>query len=438
MPADRRLSRRRFVQDAALAGAAGVVGAGLAAGRSASAAHTASAAGRGSDLRVGLVGCGGRGTGAAVNALEASGDCRIVALADVFPDRLAGCRGHLAGRGDRGQVRDEHCFVGFDAFEKIVALPDVDLVILATPPHFRPAQFEAAVTAGKHVFMEKPVAVDPVGVRRVLAAGELAARQGLSVVAGTQRRHQRSYLMTMDQIRSGVIGNVVSMSCYWNQGGLWMKPRQDAWSDMEWQLRNWLYFTWLSGDHIVEQHVHNLDVCNWVMNAHPIRATGLGGRQVRTDPAYGHVYDHFAVEYEYPGGVMMTSFCRQQDGTTARIGEEIRGTKGTCSLNPGVGEIRGLRGSTWTFDGEDPNQYVQEHVHLQESIRSGGGLNEAKAVAEATMTAILGRLSAYTGRTLEWQSTLELDLDLSPGRYEMGDLPVPPVAVPGRTRLAGL
>jgi predicted dehydrogenase len=425
------LSRRTFVKTAAAVGAAGFAGHGLVA----SARGAGSAAGRASEIRIGLIGCGGRGTGAAMNAVEASPDTRIVALADVFSDRLAGSRSQLAGRSDRAGVPEARCFSGFDAYEKLLALPDVDLVILATPPHFRPMHFEAAVAADKHVFMEKPVAVDPAGVRRVMAAGDSAMDRGLSVVAGTQRRHERSYLTTIDRIRSGLIGDVVSASCYWNQGGLWMKPRQDGWSDMEWQLRNWLYFTWLSGDHIVEQHVHNLDVCNWVIGSHPIRATGMGGRQVRTDPAYGHIFDHFAVEYEYPGGVTMTSFCRQQDGTSSRVGEVIRGSKGICSLNPGQGSIEGEH--EWYFDGENPNPYVQEHVDLHDSVRSGAGLNEARTVAEATMTAILGRLSAYTGRTLEWQSTLEADLDLSPGAYVMGDLPVPPVAVPGRTRLAG-
>ncbi len=411
------------------AAAVGASGAGLVA------AARPAAAGRPSALRIGVIGCGGRGTGAAVNALEASDDARIVAMADVFADRLASARGHLAARGERGVVPEDRCFTGFDAFERLLELEDVDLVILATPPHFRPLHFEAAVAAGTHVFMEKPVAVDPAGVRRVLAAGESATRQGLSVVAGTQRRHQRSYLETIGRLEAGAIGRVVSASCYWNQGGLWMKPREADWSDMEWQLRNWLYFTWLSGDHVVEQHVHNLDVCNWVIGTHPVRATGMGGREVRTDPAYGNVYDHFAIEYEYPGGVTVTSLCRQQDGTSARVEEVFRGTEGTCVLSPGRGTIEGA--DDWWFEGEDPNPYVQEHVNLHASIRAGAGRNEARAVAESTMTAILGRLSAYTGRTLEWDAALAADLDLSPPAYAMGDLPVRPVAVPGRTRLPG-
>ena len=281
-----------------------------------------SAYGSGADtIRVGLIGCGGRGTGAAVNSLQADSAVRVVALADVFADRLAGARGHLAEKfSDRAMISDDQCYVGFDSYEKLIA-DDVDLVILATPPHFRPMQFEAAINAGKHVFMEKPVAVDPTGIRKVIASAAEADRRNLSVVAGTQRRHEACYLAMMDRIHSGEIGDIISARCYWNQGSLWVKEQQPTWSDMEWQIRNWLYFAWLSGDHIVEQHVHNLDACNWAIGSHPISAMGMGGRQVRTAPKYGHVFDHFAIEYEYPNGVVMHSYCRQIDGCANRVAE---------------------------------------------------------------------------------------------------------------------
>lgn len=422
---DDHLSRRTFVGSTAMGLAAGAL-----------AVPTLGSLGRDglSQLRIGIIGCGGRGTGAAANALEASGDAVIHAMGDVFADRLAGSRSWLSGRGERAIVPDERCFVGFDAYEKVIA-EDIDIVILATPPHFRPMHMAAAVAAGKHVFMEKPVAVDPAGIRTVLAAGAEAKRRGLSIVAGTQRRHERVYLEAMERVRQGHLGRIVSASCYWNQGGLWMKPRQDGWSDMEWQLRNWLYFAWLSGDHIVEQHVHNLDVCNWAIGAHPIKATAMGGRETRTDPAYGHIFDHFAVEYAYPGGEVVHSYCRQQDGTSGRVEEVIHGTEGRAVLSSGRARFEG--GRDWWFDGENPNPYVQEHVDLHASIRAGAGLNEARNVAEATMTAIMGRISAYSGKSISWDDAMGLDLDLSPAAYEMGAMAVPSVAVPGRTPFTG-
>jgi len=422
----RAISRRRFVQGSAALAALGVSGA----------AMPRSRAPASSGLKIGVIGCGGRGTGAAVNALEASPDAALVALADVFPDRLAGCRAALGslegGLSERVHISDDRCFVGFDAFERLLAA-DIDLVILTSPPHFRPMHLAAAVARGKHVFMEKPVAVDPAGIRSVLASAEVARQKQLAIVAGTQRRHQASYLETMSRIREGAIGRVVSAQCYWKQGGLWMNPRQATWSDMEWQLRNWLYFTWLSGDHIVEQHVHNLDVVNWALGAHPVRATGVGGRQVRIDPAYGHVFDHFAVEYEYPGGVIVTSFCQQIDGCASRVEEVFHGTEGAGRTSPGAGRIEGRR--EWTFSGPDNEPYVQEHIDLMASISAGRPLNEAVQVAEATMTAIMGRMSAYTGKSVSWEQAMNSALDLTPPRYEMGSLSVAEVAIPGRTPL---
>ncbi|MFG0330186.1 MAG: Gfo/Idh/MocA family protein [Phycisphaerales bacterium] len=423
------VTRRDFVKTGAAAAAAFP----FLGGAAAWAARTARAGGS-DTVRLGLIGCGGRGTGAAWNAMEASSNARLVAMADVFQDRLDGSRSHLKQLGERGAVKDDQCYVGFDAYQQLIDHGEVDLVLLATPPHFRPIHFDAAIKGGKHVFMEKPVAVDPWGVRTVIAAGESADEQGLSVVTGTQRRHERSYLTAMEQLADGVIGEVTSARCYWNQGGLWMHPRQDAWTDMEWQLRNWLYFTWLSGDHIVEQHIHNLDVVNWAMGDHPESCLGMGGRQVRTDPAYGHIFDHFAIEYRYPGDRWAQSMCRQTEGCATRVEEILTGTRGEMRLRPGAAEATGAH--SWRFEGENPNPYVEEHRHLFESLRGEGPrLNEAKQVAESTLTAIMGRMSAYTGQEVTWDQALHSDLELAPNAYAFGDLPTPEVAVPGKTPL---
>lgn len=387
-------------------------------------------------IKVGVIGCGGRGTGAAINALEASKDTEIHALADVFQDRLNSCRQSLESRtdeiGERIMLRDANCFSGFDAYKQLLET-DVDVVILTSPPHFRPVHMTEAIARGKHVFAEKPVAVDPVGVRRVLAAADEADRKNLSIVVGTQRRYETCYLETMQKIRDGTIGKIIAASCYWNQGGLWMVERKPEWSDMEWQLRNWLYFTWLSGDHIVEQHMHNIDVINWALNAHPVRCTGMGGRQVRTGSNYGNVFDHFTVEYEYENGVSMTSMCRQIDGCSGRVEEVLRGSEGVCSMSMGWARIEGA--NPWRFAGQDNNPYVEEHAQLFKAITTGNPINAARAAAESTLTAIMGRMSAYTGKTVTWGQAMNSTLDLSPPTYEFGDLPIGEVAVPGRTPL---
>ncbi len=418
-------TRREFVKTSAAVTAAAAM-APLASGRG-------FFAGGSDTIRVGVIGCGGRGTGAAFNAIEAAPNTTIVALADVMPDRVESCRGELVKLGDRVQVSDDRCFTGFDAYERLIRDGGVDCVILATPPHFRPAHLAAAVVAGKHVFMEKPVAVDPAGVRSVLASAMLAERKGLSIVAGTQRRHEACYIEAMARINGGSLGRVVHASCYWNQGGLWVHDRKPEWTDMEWQLRNWLYFTWLSGDHIVEQHVHNLDVVNWAIGETPARCTALGGRQARTDSKYGHIYDHFAVEFEYPSGATVLSMCRQIDGTPPRVEERIVGTEGKAVTRPGFAVIEGA--SAWRFRGENPGPYVQEHVSLVASIVNGAGRNEAKTVAESTLTAIMGRMAAYTGQEVTWEQALNSKLDLTPPSYEFGPLPTPEVAIPGRTPL---
>jgi predicted dehydrogenase len=381
---------------------------------------------------VGVIGCGSRGTGAAIDCLNAAPNMQIVALGDLFQDRLDSCRARLTELGDAVSISGDRCFVGFDAYHGVLSC-DLEMVILAAPPGFRPPHLAASIEAGKHVFMEKPVAVDPVGIRSVIASSELAATQGLGIVAGTQRRHQPGYVETMKRIGDGAIGDLVGGQCYWNQGGLWVKPQKPEWSDMEWQCRNWLYFTWLSGDHIVEQHVHNIDVINWAMNGPPVKALGMGGRQVRTAPKYGNIYDHFAVEYEYANGARVLSMCRQIDGTSHRVSERLVGTEG--SADPG-GMIQGKHAFTYEPVGEAVNPYVQEHTDLITSIREGRPLNEGKCIAESTMTAIMGRMSAYTGREISWKWAMNASkLDLTPPRYEMGDLPVGPVPKPGETEL---
>jgi myo-inositol 2-dehydrogenase / D-chiro-inositol 1-dehydrogenase len=279
--------------------------------------------------------------------------------------------------------------------------------------------------------MEKPVAVDPVGVRSVITSSELAAEKGLAIVAGTQRRHQQRYLELMKRIRDGAIGEVVGGQCYWNQGDLWVIKKTPEMSDMEWQCRNWLYFSWTSGDHIVEQHVHNIDVINWAFDALPVKVMGMGGREVRTAPEYGNIFDHFAVEFEYPNGARVMSMCRQTKGCADRVEERIVGTKGHAF---GYGEIHGP--NAWKFEADEPNPYVQEHADLIASIRAGKPLNEGRQIAESTMCAIIGRMSAYTGSAISWSWAMNASkLDLTPKTFEFGPNPVDPVAVPGVTKL---
>jgi predicted dehydrogenase len=383
----------------------------------------------GSDvIRVGLVGCGGRGTGAAGQCLKADPHVKLVACGDAFEDRAKGLAGNL---GDVSRQVDlgNRIYVGLDAYKRVIA--DVDLVLLATPPGFRPLHLAAAVEAGKNIFTEKPVGVDGPGIRKVLKAYEEAKKKGLAIVAGTQRRHQNSYLETMKRIHEGAMGDIVAGRCYWNQGSLWHADKKPGMSDLEWQLRNWLYFTWLSGDHIVEQHVHNLDVMNWAIGAHPEKAVGVGGRQVRTGPEFGHIYDHFGIDYTYPHDVHVLSMCRQIPGTANNVSEAVVGTRGSCRCG------RSIKGEkNWTFQGPENAPYDQEHVDLIKSIRNGKPLNELKQVAESTLTAIMGRLAAYTGQEVRWEVALNSKDDLMPPVLAWNmNLPVPPVAMPGKTKL---
>lgn len=416
------LTRRDFIKTASMASLAAAV----------SGAGGLFAAGASETIRVGVIGCGGRGTGAAIDCMDAAPGVEVVALADLFADRVQSSLARLKEKhADKVKVTPDRCFTGFDAYQKVCALPDVNLIVTAAPPGFRPLHLKAAIEAGKHVFMEKPVAVDPVGVRSVIASSELAKQKGLAIVAGTQRRHQARYLEVMKRVRDGAIGEVVGGQCYWNQGELWVVKQTPQMTDMEWQCRNWLYFTWLSGDHIVEQHVHNIDVMNWAFGATPVKVMGMGGRQVRTAPEYGNIFDHFAVEFEYPNGARVMSMCRQTPGCADRVEERIAGTKGSAF---GYGEISGP--NAWKFEGDEVNPYVQEHADLIASIRAGKPLNEGKRIAESTLCAIMGRMSAYTGRAISWDWAINASkLDLTPAKYEFGPLPVDPVAVPGKTPL---
>jgi myo-inositol 2-dehydrogenase / D-chiro-inositol 1-dehydrogenase len=418
------VSRRDFVKTAAAA----TLASGLAVPALSRAAFY-----RGADkLKVGVIGCGGRGTGAAVNILEASPDVEIVALGDMFKERIDGCRSELAkqgnGMGERAKVSEERCFLGFDAYKQVLA-SGVDLVILATPPHFRPIHFAAAIDAGKHVFFEKPVGVDPTGIRKVIEAGKKAKEKKLAVVTGTQRRHQKNYLETIEKIHEGAIGDIVAARCYWNGDTPWVHPRKPEWNDMEYQLRNWYHYTWLCGDHIVEQHVHNLDVMNWVLKSHPISAVAVGGKQVRTQPEYGSGWDHFGVDFTYPNDVHVLSMCRHWPKSPGNVSEAVVGTKGKsdCANN-----ITMYNGEKWNPPGGGINPYVQEHKDLIASIREGKPLNEAEQIAHSTLTAIMGREAAYTGQVIKWDEFINSPLDLSPAKYEFGPLPEPAVAIPGK------
>ena len=435
------IPRRRFVKDSALAAAGVAAVAGFP-------NIITSRAAADDPIRVGLIGCGGRGTGAALNVLQANTKVvyprvmyhtedaeagavikakhiTVIALADVFKDRLDACRAQLKKVGN--DVAEDHCFVGFDAYKELLAIPEINYVLHATPPAFRPMHLRAAIEAGKHIFIEKPLAVDGPGIRSVLESAELARQKNLGILCGAQRRHQLSYVETVKRIHDGAIGDLVECRAYWNGGELWYVPRQPGWSEMEYQLRNWNYFTWLSGDHVVEQHLHNLDVMRWVIKDHPIKASGMGGRQARTGPEFGNIYDHFAVEFEYANGMRMFSQCRQINGCTGNVSEAVVGTKGTSNCATMIKAAQ-----EWKYSGPTPNPYEQEHIDMIASIRAGKPLNEGKEVAESTLSGIMGRVSAYTGRSVTWDQVLYSKQSLAPSRWEFGPVPVPEVAIPGK------
>ncbi len=389
------------------------------------------AIGRDDLIRVGLVGCGGRGSGAVAQALRTQGPVQLVAMADAFTNRLEGSHQNLLKTdkvSERVNVEADKRFVGVDAFEKVLE-SGVDLVILATPPHFRPAQFKAAVERGVHVFMEKPVAVDGHGVRMVLEAAEVAKQKGLGVGVGLQRHHQTSYREMMQRVHAGAIGDIVAARAYWNMGSLWSVERTPEMTDIEWQMRNWLYFAWLSGDHIVEQHIHNIDVINWAKRAYPVRASGLGGRQVRTEARFGHIFDHHAVNFEYADDTFLFSQCRQIDGCSNAVSEHLIGTAGRADTASGC-KIKSKNGD-WEFEGEGNDPYQTEHDDLVSSIRAGKPINEAENGAKSTLSAVMGRMATYSGKMVTWAQAMESPR-LGPTDYGTGPYPVPPVAMPGR------
>lgn len=391
----------------------------------------------GDRLRVALIGCGSRGTGAAAQALKADRNVSLVAMADAFEDRLQESLATLkkdekiAGKID---VKPDHRFVGFDAYRKAIAAADV--VLLCTPPHFRPAHLKAAVEAGKHVFAEKPVAVDAPGVRFVLATCAAARQKGLSVVSGLCLRSEYGFRETVRRLHDGAAGEVLALQANDYRGSNWAKPRLAGWTDMQYQMRNWYNFTWLSGDFNVEQHVHFLDVCAWVMkDRYPVRAVGMGGRQVRTGPEHGNIYDHFSVVYEYDDGARLFSNCRQQKGCKNDMSAQVIGSRGRAELSE---RRRGLwikAASEWHHEGPGNDLYQTEHDEMYAAIRNGKPINNGDYMAKSTLLAIMGRMAAYTGQAITWDMALNSSEDLSPPRYDWdAPLPFAPAALPGRTR----
>lgn len=426
------INRRNFIGKAAIAGF-GVAGAGAilsacnrkkADNRELGLPPVLKGAPRGKKLRAGLVGTGARGTGAAINFISSGPDLEIIALADVFQDKIDACRERFASFDL--PIPEENCFAGFDGYKKLMAIPEVDVVILVTPPRFRPDHFLEAVLNNKHVFMEKPLAVDPVGIRSIITSAKKASAVGLNVVTGTQRRHQEDYIETYRQVASGAIGTITSAKAFWNQDHVWFREREPDWDDMTYMLRNWNNFCWLCGDHILDTHVHNIDVINWFLGKHPERAVGYGGRARRVT---GDQYDFFSIDFDYGNGVSSHSMCRQIDSCANATGELIVGTEGYTNCQNTIWDHRG--NIKWQFEyprdenGNPMNQpvippYVQEHMHLVYAIRTGDYVNEAEQTALSTLTAIMGRTAAYTGRAVTWDEIMKSDMFLGPSKLEFG------------------
>ncbi len=432
-------SRRGFLKTGSAAMAGGALLGALAPERFAHAAGN-------DEIKIALVGCGGRGGGAADQALSTYniGPVKLVAMADVHDDRMQSTLKNLTAKhAERVDVPKERQFLGFDAFEKAIALADV--VILATPPGFRPMQIEAAVKAGKNIFTEKPVATDAPGVRKVLAAAEEAKKKGLHVGVGLQRHHQAGYIETIKRLQDGAIGDIVSLRAYWNGQTPWVKTRESLekqygrkLTEMEYQMRNWYYFTWICGDHICEQHIHNLDVINWVKNGHPVKANGMGGVEVRKGPDYGEIFDHHAVEFTYADGSKCFSQCRHIPGCWDSVSEAATGTKGSADINSYT--IRGTE--QWRYkNAGDKDPYQQEHDDLFTAIRNNTPYNELEYGAHSTMTAILGRMATYGGKEVEWDKAIKSEISLFPEKLAW-DAPMKvnpgpdgmyPHAIPGKT-----
>lgn len=384
-------------------------------------------------IRAGLIGCGGRGTGAAINFLDAGPNLEIVALGDVFQDRIDGCRASLKEK--KGvEIADENCFLGFDSYQKVID-SGVDVVLLCTPPHFRPKHVEEAINAHKHVFMEKPVAVDPAGARSVLVSSKMAESRGLCMVSGTVRRVQKDYMTTQMKVANGEIGEIVGAHIVRNGGALWYKNRLPEWTDMEYMIRNWVNFCWLSGDHITEQFIHEIDAMSWHMGRTPVKAVGWGGRQRRVT---GDQYDFFNVDYIYENGVRAHCAARQINGCTNGKVERIVGTKGVAIASGQILDVHG--NEVWQYpkpeegDTESKwkvtNPFVQEHINLVTGIRTGNTVNDAEAQVNSTLMTIMGRISAYTGKEVTWEEIMNSDLYLGPKTYAMGPVPGIPEEIP--------
>ncbi|MCC5930212.1 MAG: Gfo/Idh/MocA family oxidoreductase [Cyclobacteriaceae bacterium] len=404
-------------------------------------------------INIGVIGCGGRGTGAALDALNAATkiiypefgyhtesalegaraqakNVKIIALADLFPDRIASCKRELEKVGM--PVSQEMCFSGFDGYKALLQVPEINYIILAEPPHFRPMHLRACIEAGKNVFMEKPAGVDSAGVRSVIESGELAKQKGLAIGAGTQRRYDNAMADNVKHIQNGAIGEIRSGVARWLGGEIWVVEPKPEWTQMEAQLRNWNYYNWLSGDIIVEQFIHSIDLINWVLQSTPLKAVGIGGRQVRTDPKlYGNVYDHFAVQYEYPNDITVYALDRQINGCTNFVDDVIIGSKGRATFAYRTMGYTSSEGN-WRFRGERNNPYQVEHEKLIESIRSGNPINEARQIAESTLTAIMGREVCYSGHEIDWETAMNLNQRQGPAEYKFGDNPVEPVPMPGK------
>ena len=393
-------------------------------------------------IRIGLVGCGGRGSGAASNALRADEGIRVVAMADAFPDKVeSSWRNLTATFGDRIDVPEERRFSGFDAYQHVLS-QDIDLVILATSPGFRPLHYAAAVEAGKHVFMEKPVAVDASGIRTVLETNEKAKAKGLAVAVGHHYRHEPRYRETIARLHDGAIGEIILSRAYYCTGGVWTRRRVEGQTELEYQMRNWYYFKWLCGDQIVEQHVHNLDIVNWVKQALPVSARGQGGRQVRTSNEHGQIFDHHAVEYTYADGSKFYSQCRHQPGAWVAVGENVHGTDGTAEVAGAT--IRNAAGEvTWSLGRGGQGGHQLEWDDLMRALRAGEQPFEADYGATSTMTAILGRMATYSGKEVRWEDAINSDVaHVDPAQFtafdnappvvpdERGNYPVP---IPGVT-----
>ncbi len=406
------------------------------------------------EIKVALIGCGGRGAGAATQALATKGRVTLWAVADAFEDNLKGTLNSINQQVERGRrdgnplyedckidVPTERQFVGFDAYRQAID-SGADLIILATPPGFRPQHFEAAVQAGKHIFMEKPLAVDAPGIRRVLDANEQAKQKNLMVAVGLQRRHDPRYVEAVKRVRDGEIGDILFTRVYWNSGGLWVRNRMPEQTEMEYQMRNWYYFNWICGDHIVEQHIHNLDVGNWLRDMHPVEAQGMGGRQVRTGKEYGQIFDHHFVEFTYPDGTKMYSQCRHIDGCASEVREHAHGTKGLLDIDDGRGAVfTNLENKKDRIREPKFDNHHQEHHDMFAALRRGEIYNEAQYGCEATFTAILGRMATYSGKIVRWDEALANGESLAPDSYDFAATPpvVPdadgfyPVPTPGKT-----